>query len=92
MMSSSLMPTLEFAVMLRISEIHRAGYIGDRLLKEAINTAELIAHEGDTLLYGGEPGKAGEIFNKLAIAIAVLSFQPGGFCGLGMKFISEFAP
>ena len=86
------MPTLEFAVMLRISEILRAGYIGDRLQKEALNTAELIASQGDTLLYGGNIEEAGEIFNKLAIAIAVLSFQPGGFHGLGMDFTSEFTP
>lgn len=88
-MNIAFMPTIEAAVMLRIAEIKSAGYISDGLLKDAINTADLIAHEGDILLYGGEPGRAAEIFNRVARAIAILSFQPGGFRGMGMKFESR---
>ena len=42
---------------------------------------ELIASHGDTLLFADKrekKGAAAEIFNKLALTIAILSFSPGG--------------
>ena len=83
-MSAALTPSLEFAVMLNILEFKRIGYISDAVIEDALLTADLIAHSGDVLLYGGD--ESAKIFNKVARAIAVLSFQPGGFSGLGMKF------
>ena len=87
-MSAALNPSLEVAVLLQILEIKNIGYISDATLNDALLTAELIAHKGDTLLYGGNPGQAAKIFNKVARAIAILSFQPGGFAAMGMKFES----
>ncbi len=85
-MSKALTVTLEFAVSLQILEIRNTGYISDAALNDALLTSELIASEGDTLLYGGDPGQAASLFNKVARAIAILSFQPGGFAAMGMKF------
>lgn len=89
-MSKALAVTLELAVPLQILEIKNIGYISDATLNDALLTSELIASEGDTLLYGGEPGQAAFLFNKVARAIAVLSFQPGGFATMGMKFESQW--
>lgn len=85
-MSAALTTTLELAVSLQILEIRNTGYISDATLNDALLTSDLIASEGDTLLYGGESGKAAFLFNKIARAIAILSFQPGGFAAMGMKF------
>ena len=44
-----------------------------------VGVADLLAERGDVLLFGG--GKKGEvntIFNRLAKAIAAMSFLPGG--------------
>lgn len=85
-MSKALTVTLEIAVLLQILELKSIGYISDATLNDALLTSELIASEGDTLLYGGDPGQAAFLFNKVARAIAILSFQPGGFAAMGMKF------
>lgn len=87
-MSLALNPCLETAVMINIVNLKRMGYIPDSVFNEALATADIIANEGDTLLYGGNPGDAARIFNKTAMAIAVLSFQPGGFRGFGMSIES----
>lgn len=86
-MNAALTTTLELAVLLQILEIRNAGYISDATLSDALLTSELIA-EGDTLLYDGKTGQAAFLFNKVARAIAILSFQPGGFATMGMKFES----
>lgn len=89
-MSAALIPCLEASVMFHIINLKQRGYIPDSLLKEAREMADLIASEGDTLLYGGNPGDAARLFNKLAKAIAILSFQPGGFKGLGIQIASSW--
>ncbi|HYW17723.1 MAG TPA: hypothetical protein VE956_00165 [Nodularia sp. (in: cyanobacteria)] len=89
-MTIALSVCLEAAVMLRVIEIKQSGYISDYLLESARETADLIAYSGDTLLFDNK--KAAPIFNKLAIGIAVLSFQPGGVEIFGFKFESQFAP
>jgi hypothetical protein len=39
--------------------------------------AELVSR-GDVLMFGGKKGEAAELFNRLANALAVLAFAPGG--------------
>lgn len=87
-MTIALSVCLEVAVMLQIREIKNSGYISDYLLESARETADLIAYSGDTLLFDNK--KAGAIFNKVAMAVAVLSFQPGGVQIFGFKFESNF--
>ncbi|WP_180267321.1 hypothetical protein [Nostoc linckia] len=57
-MSHALPPTLEVAVLLRISEIKRRGYIPDHLYHQAQEAGELLANKGDALLFGGKKGEA----------------------------------
>jgi hypothetical protein len=87
-MTIALSVCIEVAVMLRVREIKQSGYISDYLLESVKETADLIAYSGDTLLFDNK--KAGSIFNKLAIAIAVMSFQPGGVEIFGFNFESRF--
>ncbi|QLE42221.1 hypothetical protein FD723_18550 [Nostoc sp. C052] len=87
-MSIALPVCLETAVMLRIREIKQSGYISDYLLESVKETADLIAYSGDTLLFDNK--KAGAIFNKVALAVAVMSFQSGGVQIFGFKFESVF--
>ncbi|MEH2201210.1 hypothetical protein [Nostoc sp.] len=87
-MTIALSVCLEAAVMLRVREIKQSGYISDYLLESVKETADLIAHSGDILLFDNK--KAGAIFNKVATAIAVLSFQSGGVEIFGFKFESNF--
>lgn len=42
--------------------------------ERAINFAETLASEADTLLYGGKTGEAGRLAGRLIDALAVLSF------------------
>lgn len=73
---STLLPiALECTVILRIAEIKNMGYVSDYLLESVTETSDLIAYSGDSLLFDNKEASA--IFNKLAIAIAVLSFQTG---------------
>ena len=88
--NQALIPSLEFSVLLHICNLKKQQYIPDRLLSQAKETADLIACEGDTLLYGGNFGDAAKVFNQVAVSIAVLSFQPGGIKVFGLHFESFF--
>ncbi|MBN3875204.1 hypothetical protein [Nostoc sp. JL23] len=87
-MTIALSVCLETAVMIRIREIKQSGYMSDYLLESVKETADLIAYSGDTLLFDNK--KSGAIFNKVAMAIAVMSFQPNGIEIFGFKFESRF--
>jgi hypothetical protein len=72
-----LIPSLECAVPLHVLQIKKLDYLP--AIPDGIQ--ELIASHGDTLLFADKrekKGAAAEIFNKLALTIAILSFSPGG--------------
>lgn len=72
-----LIPSLECAVPLHVLWIKKLGYLPP--IPDGIE--ELIASHGDTLLFADareKKGAAAEIFNKLALTIAIMSFAPGG--------------
>jgi len=87
-MTIALPVSLEVAVILWIAEIKNMGYMPDYLLESARETGDLIANSGDSLLFDNK--KAGAIFNKVTMAVAVLSFQSSGVEIFGFKFESNF--
>jgi hypothetical protein len=72
-----LIPSLECAVPLHVLQIKKLGYLP--AIPDGIQ--ELIASHGDTLLFTDKrekKGAAAEIFNKLALTIAIMSFASDG--------------
>lgn len=82
-MNDLLAIVMSAAVPLRIAELRAAGGPSEDDISRARSFAHTLAEEGDTLQFGGRKGRAAELFNSLAHALAVLSFCPGGvtFCG-----------
>lgn len=62
----------------------------DADLEEARAAGQVIAEHGDVLQFGGRVGKgqegAGAIAAKLARALAVLAYQPGGVSAFGRRW------
>lgn len=77
---------LSCSVPLRIMEMLRKGGPTDLDYELARNFRDALAEHGDTLLYGGKPGEAASLANRLAHAIAVLAFSPGGIIIFGQHF------
>lgn len=48
-----------------------------------------LGERGDVLLFGGKKGEAAALFNKLAAAVAVMSFCPGGVLVFGTRYQNE---
>lgn len=65
---------LEAAVPLRILEMR--DWPAERRILAARECADVIASHGDDLQYGGK--HTADAFNKLAIGLAVMAYQPGG--------------
>lgn len=80
--------TLSAAVPIWIQELR--SLTPEERAERIEGSAELLASEGDSLLYsGGPPGKAAELFNRLAEGMAVLAFQPGGVSAFGLHFEAD---
>ena len=91
MTSDLLTSSLEIAVSLRICELKQMGYIPSDWQANAQSTVDVICSRGDELLYGGQnKGEVANLFNKVACAIAVLAFQPGGINIFGFKAEAVF--
>lgn len=81
---------LQTAVPLWVAEIKDRGGLSGADLQSARETSTLLASKGDVLLFGG--GKRGEVatvFNRVAKAIAILSFLPGGVTLFGSHWESK---
>lgn len=48
--------------------------------------ADVLAYQGDGLMFGGKKGEAATLFNRLAKAVAVLAFMPGGISMFGTHY------
>jgi hypothetical protein len=83
---------LEVAVPLRIAEIERAGGPSEQDLAEARSFAPTLGEKGDVLQFGGRKGEAADLFNRLARALAVLAFCPGGVTFLGTRYEARPCP
>lgn len=85
-MSLALSPSLSLGVYIEILNIQKKGFISDAMIEDAINSAEIIAVHSDVLMYDNQSGEAVKIFARLARAVAVLAFQPGGVEIFGQKY------
>lgn len=75
-MENQVLTFLKCAVPLHVLQIKKLGYLPP--ISDSIE--ELIESLGDTLLADvrKKENAAAEIFNKLALTIAIMSFAPGG--------------
>lgn len=75
-------PNLKAAVFMRIQQINFQQFISEEMATQAKATADLVEKQGIGMLYGNK-------FSKTAWAIAVLSFQKGGYTAYGLHFESR---
>ena len=74
-----ILTSLRAAVLLKIQFIHEIGFISEEMTQEAKEIAQTIESLGIAALYRTR-------FIKCAMAIAILSFQSGGYTAYGMHF------
>ena len=85
-----LLMALEAAVPL---EIHRVrDWSWEWRQRTAADVGEVIAYEGDTLMYGGKSGDAARVFNRLARGLACGACQPGGVTFAGLHWCAWSHP
>lgn len=85
--SGPLSDALAAAVPLRIHMLVERGGPTSWEWSETKEFADVLGEKGDVLLFrGGEKGEAAQLFNRLAKAIAVLSFMPGGISTFGQHY------
>ena len=75
-------PSLKAAVFMRIQQINFQQFISEEMAADAKATADLVEKQGIGMLYRSN-------FSKTAWAIAVLSFQKGGYTAYGLHFESR---
>lgn len=85
-----LMTALSAAVPLRILELRQRGGPSSSDWESACDFADTLAEKADRLLFrSSKKGETAELFNRLAAAIAVLSYAPGGVSVFGLHFESR---
>lgn len=84
-----LLPLLQIAVPLAIAELQSRGGPTDRDVAEARAFSSELGSRGDILLYGGRRGEAAALFARLARALAVGAFCPGGVSFVGARWEAE---
>jgi hypothetical protein len=77
---------LSVAVPLQISELERCGGPGPSELAEAREVGQLLAEKGDVLMFKSPKGETAKVFGRVARAIAVLAFCPGGVQVFGDRY------
>lgn len=83
---------LEIAVPLYIEKLSEGGGPSKDDYDDLKSITKEIAYKGDILLFGSEKSKKGsvqDVFNKLAFALAVMSFFPGGVSAFGNHWESR---
>ena len=92
-MSEVLPITLATAVPLHIERFRRSatGWPSDDDFREMESFGEVLGEKGDVLLFGGKKGEAADLFNRLARAIAIMSFCPGGVRVFNQHYDATFA-
>ncbi len=78
---------LEVSVRLRMAEMESEGGPTSDDFKEATAFGQELSEHGDDLLFQSKKqGRSAELFNKLAHAVTVLSFCPGGIKIFGTHY------
>ncbi len=79
---------LSIAVTLKIAEFENDSYVPtEEDMSEASTFATTLGEKGDILLYGSKKkGEVADLFNRLARAITILSYCPGGIDIFGCHF------
>lgn len=86
-MSAALPIALECAARLHMMELSKRGGPTDEEIEQVREVGQLITEKGDVLQFGSKQrGMAAHILNKMAFAVAVMSFSPGGVTVFGIKF------
>jgi len=80
---------LSLTVPLAIGDLQARGGPTKTDLEFAAAFGATLAHKGDVLLYRGKRGEAADLVSRLARALAVLAFQPGGVEIFGLCFEAE---
>jgi hypothetical protein len=82
-----LQSTLEASVPFRMLELRQWGGPTEHDWQEARDFAEILACEGDRLLFKGhKKGDTARMMRGLIRAIAVMAFVPGGVTAWGLHF------
>lgn len=85
----TLSTSLLVAVSIRLMNLKERGGPNEEDYKTLPDIAQLLAEHGDELLFKSNvPGQTAELFNKLAQAIAIMSYSPGGITIFGHKWES----
>lgn len=79
---------LQATVPALVAELAEAGGVTEVDLARVRGYASDFSFDGDALLFQRE-GKTAEIAGKLADALAVLAFQPGGVEFAGLRFEAQ---
>ena len=82
-----LIETLNFAVPLHIDELRHATV--EQRQQIALAASQVIAHQGDVLMFGGKKGAAANAFNHLARGLAAAAYQPGGVDFAGLHWCTD---
>lgn len=81
---------LQASVTLRIHQLRQRGGPTEKDFARVGPYGQELAEKGDRLLFrGNKPGESAEMFNKLADAIAVMAFVPGGVIAFGTRYESR---
>ncbi|WP_236038313.1 hypothetical protein [Ktedonobacter robiniae] len=88
--SSHLAIALSAAVPLRVLALYERQGPDENDLETAHRVGTLLASKGDRLLFRSEVrGETADLFNRLAQALAVLSFASGGIACFGQHFDAQ---
>lgn len=69
---------IRVSVALRIQQLEERGGPNPDDIKKIQESSDMLGAYGDILIHGGgKRGQRGELFNRAAHAVAVLSFAPG---------------
>lgn len=88
MVNSNLFLALSAAVPLWIAGLKQRGGPSESEWRETREFGPVLGEKGDAIQFGGKKGEAAALFNRLAKALAVMSFVPGGVRFGGERWVS----
>jgi len=77
---------LSAAVPLWIMDLRAKGGPDESDVERAREFSQALSEKGDVLQFAGRNGEAAGLFNRLAHAVAVMAFKPGGIYVFGQRW------